>query len=57
MKALIHARLWEATSNTSMDTNRADDFGLFAALPLALGLGVLGWLGLAALAFGIYRLT
>jgi hypothetical protein len=44
----------------SIDVRRRqddDELRLLRALPLALGLGVCGWLALAVLAFGIYRLA
>lgn len=34
-----------------------DPLALFRALPLALGLSVLFWAGLAALAYGLYELV
>jgi hypothetical protein len=43
--------------NNEQEQDDVDDFAFFRALPLAFGFGLLGWVALAAIAFGIYKLT
>jgi hypothetical protein len=45
------------TSHTDTEQDDEDDFAFFRALPIAFGFGILGWVALAAIAFGIYKLT
>lgn len=59
MKALTGDRelRTELSSHAELNREGVDELGLFRALPLALGLGALGWIALGALAFGIYKLS
>lgn len=56
MRAGPQRLLTAMTSHSKLSRESADEFGFFRALPVAIGLGALGWIALAALAFAIYRL-
>ena len=44
-------------SHTDSEQGERDDLAFFRALPIAFGFGILSWVALAAIAFGIYKLT
>jgi hypothetical protein len=44
-------------THTDTEQEDVDDFAFFRALPIAFGFGILGWVAIAAIAFGIYKLT
>ena len=44
-------------SHTDTEHDEQYDFAFFRALPIAFGFGILGWVAIAAIVFGIYKLT